>query len=91
MEPDIVVVGAGLVEVGGRVRTDPVDGFRLDRAFPVPQPSCPEVRPGRSLCRSVRFGGGRHASGARRDDHRVTADTTETTGAVRHDVRDGVR
>ncbi len=40
---DICVVEAG-DEVGGRVRTDIVDGFRLDRGFQLYNPSYPEGR-----------------------------------------------
>lgn len=40
---DICVVEAG-DEVGGRVRTDVVDGFRLDRGFQLYNPSYPEGR-----------------------------------------------
>ncbi|PSL47111.1 phytoene dehydrogenase-like protein [Saccharothrix carnea] len=39
----VTVCEAG-TEVGGRVRTDLVDGFRLDRGFQVLLPSYPEVR-----------------------------------------------
>ncbi|MFD0203316.1 MULTISPECIES: NAD(P)/FAD-dependent oxidoreductase [Saccharothrix] len=39
----VTVCEAG-AEVGGRVRTDLVDGFRLDRGFQVLLPSYPEVR-----------------------------------------------
>jgi protoporphyrinogen oxidase len=39
----VVVCEAG-DEVGGRVRTDVVDGFRLDRGFQVLLPAYPEVR-----------------------------------------------
>ncbi|WP_083507401.1 NAD(P)/FAD-dependent oxidoreductase [Frankia sp. ACN1ag] len=39
-----VVVWEAADDVGGRVRTDEVDGFRLDRGFQVLLPSYPEVR-----------------------------------------------
>nr|WP_261555207.1 NAD(P)/FAD-dependent oxidoreductase [Frankia tisae] len=39
-----VVVWEAADDVGGRVRTDEVDGFRLDRGFQVLLPSYPEIR-----------------------------------------------
>jgi len=39
-----VVVWEASDDVGGRVRTDEVDGFRLDRGFQVLLPSYPEIR-----------------------------------------------
>ncbi|HWM00780.1 MAG TPA: NAD(P)/FAD-dependent oxidoreductase [Actinophytocola sp.] len=39
-----VVVCEAADEIGGRVRTDVVDGFRLDRGFQVLLPAYPEVR-----------------------------------------------
>ena len=66
MDPEVVVVGAGLAGlacavhlhregvpcrvleasdgIGGRVRTDVVDGFRLDRGFQVLLSAYPEAR-----------------------------------------------
>ena len=44
-EEDVeVLVLEGADEVGGRVRTDEVDGFRLDRGFQVLQTAYPEAR-----------------------------------------------
>ncbi|ALG12031.1 NAD(P)/FAD-dependent oxidoreductase [Kibdelosporangium phytohabitans] len=61
-----VVVCESADEVGGRVRTDVVDGFRLDRGFQVLLPSYPAVKalPGLASLRLQPFARGVVAAGA---------------------------
>lgn len=66
---DVVVCEAGH-EIGGRIRTDVVDGFRLDRGFQVLLPAYPAVQalPGLRTLRLQPFTKGVIAA---RDEHRV--------------------
>ncbi len=71
-------------EVGGRVRTDHVDGFLLDRGFQVLLPAYPQVRRLVDLTALRPRGLGRGVIVATQDGHRVLA--PPTTGATAGDL-----
>jgi len=76
-------------EVGGRIRTDQVDGFRCDRGFQVLNPAYPAVRAGVDLAalRLQSFGPG--VAVRRHDGLRVLADPRRAPGSLVTTLRSG--